>query len=128
MIAGGTSLTSGSYLTLATITVPTPGVWLFTGMCSIQSTGGEGTVENKYVLLSTGNGTGVVAGTASFYMEQNDDVSDNSDPRDIINISTILTTTTALTPYYFQTLYSVDGLTMKTSAANLGGWYLTRIG
>jgi hypothetical protein len=97
-------------------------------MCSIQSTGGEGTVENKYVLLSTGNGTGVVAGTASFYMEQNDDVSDNSDPRDIINISTILTTTTALTPYYFQTLYSVDGLTMKTSAANLGGWYLTRIG
>jgi hypothetical protein len=125
-IAGNRELTNNTYFELAQISVPTQGVWLFTGMCSIKSTGGEGTVDSKYVLLSNNTGDSTV-GAGAFYSAFDDDISGDSDPRDIINISTIFLSPGVMT-LYFLTKYDTSGLTMYTSQNNPGAWRITRIG
>ena len=131
------TLTSNIWFNLGTVNVPSNGVWLFNGVWASRVQfifPGTNTIENKKLILSATpiGGTSVVGtfvGTAGYYTDMVSATFVTSyDPVDIISISTILTTTSAI-PFYFVVKYqlgSTDIIVSNSSVQN-GSWSLTRI-
>ena len=111
----GISMSNNTSTDLSSVAIPA-GTWLISFTVKYANTaGGAGTILSKTLILSTISSANTPSQyrTFGYYMEADDSVGANTDPRDIISLTGVVSNTTTTT-YYVVGKVGYSGITTFT--------------